>query len=781
MLATRFRTIGWPREGQVTGLLHREIIRQGLLIAARDELGLSTRDQTLQEPFVDADGQQLEPLDIFTEVKLRGRALVELYRGSGDDQEKIWSNVYKFSANSYGAYLTLVPKIEESSRTAMVEALREAGYEGKTNRPAEPAEIPAKVEANLAVMNFVPQFAAVRWAHEDIRTRGESTSSLGVLVRGYSHLSMLTEFYWNTMHLAYKARALLYAERMVVANPDSVEALWYRAYARSMVGMHKAAVVQMEAIAEQTGAEQTGAEPDFDALPTCMRIVGPRCRFDLEQFRAIASEHESLRPLANFLIFRTAESMRDTTFLLAESEAILQNCPDAYGIYYFLYYWGPLGVQRWAVRTGPAMMMQASSARFRGVASLPDSVKELLGGGILLRKAAPSHEVANALVSAGAVGRDIGEPSWAALGRMTQEVSFVQAGILLCDASNAYRSPLGGLVKELSPYVEGHPYESAILALGVDREADPQKRAAIVADLNIVDAQLHMRPFFRMFYSTNTKVANGIGRAAWRECSRDFTAYSMLHQIAQTKSTSGDERIRRMFVRELGKISPYSPDLIRASIVLTPEPSLAELAEWQELAQRASRNLTALGKAHARLGNQKDAVRCFEKSIGVRPSQSACLALADAYVAQGKEDLWLPTLEKFFETDDLGLAHSQMRANIANRLMKRGRWKEAEPYALGAAETGAAWAMLCAANCYEGMGDLEESELWVQRQAMAYKGYSYVTWYLWCCRNGKSNPDVRRQAKLYMDSVGNVEIPTAYSKMATYYLAEGQENKGSSD
>lgn len=51
-----------------------------------------------------------------------------------------------------------------------------------------------------------------------------------------------------------------------------------------------------------------------------------------------------------------------------------------------------------------------------------------------------------------------------------------------------------------------------------------------------------------------------------------------------------------------------------------------------------------------------------------------------------------------------------MRVDIARHFMGRKEWDKARPYADAAAQTYAGWAMLCAAECYEGLEDWDKAE-----------------------------------------------------------------------
>ena len=55
--------------------------------------------------------------------------------------------------------------------------------------------------------------------HEALRTKGESPATLGALSRAYANLGMLTDTQWEAAPWVYKARGLLYAERLRQRDP----------------------------------------------------------------------------------------------------------------------------------------------------------------------------------------------------------------------------------------------------------------------------------------------------------------------------------------------------------------------------------------------------------------------------------------------------------------------------------------------------------------------------------------------------------------------------------
>lgn len=804
LLGTQFHP-GYRLEGDkksAASQLTREILRQGLLIAARDELGLPTRDATLREPFVDWSGKELEPLEVTTAIYHTAPIEVRLCRKDGDNEVEIWQAKYRGRRSAYAIYTDLVSLVEADSRTGVVEALRKAGYgtksateedattsdgdeADKSNEDSVPREVPEEVERQLSVMHFVPQFAAVRWAHEFNGEHGQTPASLSVLVRGYAHLAMLSECYWNSMSRAYKARALLYAERMTVAYPDSSEAVWHRAYARALVGLHGAALAELEEIAKKFGE----AEPAADGLPGCMKLIKPCCRYDSQGLLAVGTEEGQQLALAHYLNFRVGLAINDARLLVAAGRDALVHCPDTYEIYDTLSQTGFLRMKRWSAQAAPAAMSAHLPKRLKAVDGLPEAARLLLRkdrigllsrllGGAELPTESNSHLVAAALVEAGRVGEDFLEPSWDVPGRMIQEENFLACVLMMFNMSIGAQTPLREDVAGLMPMVEGHPYAGYVEHFGVRSREQPEEYAEIISNLRIVDPQFHMHRGFRSLWYVKTKDSKRLGCVLANACQRDFTAYGLIFsQRHGNWATSSDEH-RSMFAKEIERITPYCPETLRTAIAMAREPTEEQLLEWEERAAGFPGSLHALGRAHWAKRQYKASARCLEKSVAVSPSVAVYRDLAGTYEAQGKPELFIPTLERCLEAEDFSLDHASIHSDIAHRLMDEHKWEEAKPHALYAAETYSAWGMTCAARCLEGLEDWENSELWARRASESYGGTVSMTWYLWCRRNERGDLEAARQlARKYAEVFSGSNSVYGKDLAATICLLEGDRRK----
>ena len=105
----------------------------------------------------------------------------------------------------------------------------------------------------------------------------------------------------------------------------------------------------------------------------------------------------------------------------------------------------------------------------------------------------------------------------------------------------------------------------------------------------------------------------------------------------------------------------------------------------------------------------------LRRYLEMSPDRWAYQVLAGAFKQAGKFDKWQEILDESLKQEDTGLDHAQVVVEIARHFMSRKEWDKAWPYVDAAAQTYAGWAMLCAADCYEGLQEWDKSEQWVRR------------------------------------------------------------------
>ena len=415
-----------------TGRLAREIVRQAMLIAARDELQLTTRDYWLGDlPALAGDSPSLD---------ITGSAgnpsLIEVLVGPPDTQELLWQQDFVLPAAPFD-YREWTSRMETLSRTRFVEVLGQAGFRARPPAARRAAVKPENLDTWLTSLSITSQFQAVRTLHRQLATQGESPARLAGLARGYAHLGVLCEYFWHPMHEVFKARALLYAERLVARDDWSPNSLAHRGYVCALVGLPGPALDDLTLA--KTAAEKKKSKTS--PLPDWVELVEAFCRFDPA---GIKTEDPRYKQLAALLRMIAAE--QSGVGGLAEQVAGEEagNAPECYRIVDGItrHYGDENPEERPAQSASEASFAANLGPRLSELAGLPSEVARLLPPKTAQGKTPVAAEpaVRGAIISAllaadpltGPKGRLLpasgpDEMPWSILARMLEEVSFYQA------------------------------------------------------------------------------------------------------------------------------------------------------------------------------------------------------------------------------------------------------------------------------------------------------------------------------------------------------------------
>jgi hypothetical protein len=208
-------------------LLARELIRQALLIAARDEFGLATRDAGLGDWWPSDAHDQDAPAELLIQFQPGGSSRAWV-RGKGRPSGETLvdcdlKNVIPPLREPVPDNLAKLVEIAESlSRNEFRTVLQKLGADGQANALRPDASVPDEVNERLLRLGYTESFQALRLLHLAMRHGGESPARLGALMRGYALLGILTEFHWHPAHTAFTARSWLYAQRLVARPAPGV-------------------------------------------------------------------------------------------------------------------------------------------------------------------------------------------------------------------------------------------------------------------------------------------------------------------------------------------------------------------------------------------------------------------------------------------------------------------------------------------------------------------------------------------------------------------------------
>ncbi|MHB1555915.1 MAG: tetratricopeptide repeat protein [Isosphaeraceae bacterium] len=723
------------------GILARELIRQAMLIAARDELGLATRDEILGESLpAPAGGPALE-LGSFM-MSPNGTLLVNhafVTRGEGAKAERLLTVDLPCPYSPAGSLAKLAEKAEAMSRTEFPGVLRKLGAAGKANAIRADAAVPAGVEDRLSQFGFPGLFAAIRTVHEAIRTDGESPERLGALAQGYALLGVLSDFHWHPAHKAYKARALLYAERRVARTPKDARALWQRAYVRALVGMHRDALADLAAAGAASAAGNPPAQPDWTPLIEALAhqdtrrlgaAEGPRARLGA-LLNLVALEH----PTGSWQVLNAARRVAEIDPECFRAYDAMCRVPGVANGHTAT----TLGLEAYARLLPPSLKaMPGLPARVRAFLDHPD------GGDPALYEA---------FEKSAAPGDDAGEPSWSAMGHLLRETRFLLVYRRLRFMKTDWGVPFAEFWNESRASVVGHRFYPFLEMIGTTPSGQFRPNPEFFGRLLRLDLELNEVTMFLYLQKSrdrNVMKAMYVTELQLDEAARDLGA--------EIQFATPDMKV--LAARRLLEISPDCPYAMAALVEHDKKATAAEIAGWEKKAGDSLVFLEAMARVHTEKNQPELAEKDLIRYIKQQPQGWVYQMLADNYRARGDMKRWRATLEESLTTEETGLEHTQNRVQIADYLMDQGKWAEAKEYAETAGESWAGWAMICAQRCAEGMKDWPRAELWARRLSERYAAdpSALLHWSLFCVKTGRGNLRAARQfAEQGIRNLGGLE------------------------
>jgi hypothetical protein len=750
--------------------LSREIVRQSLLLAAREELGLGTRDACLEEPM-----PQQGPLPR-VDVSPSPESVSILETAPGAATATVLGQA-EIPLSGGPDYSLLVANAEKLSRGKFVEILKQSGYEGKALPPQADRDVPPAIERSLSEMTFTSQFYAVRRLHELIRSEGESAARVGALVRGYANLGWQTEFYFHPAHNVFKARALLYAQRMASRDEHSAWARWHKAYAWVAAGR------PVDALADLAAAEKDKAAAKGSlAKPAWVELLDAYCRFDHERLKTLRTSSAG-DPLVRFLSYLAMEKADSENGATAMAIADLRAMPDCYRMYSGLNKIGGLAVLHQTTLSGLLYANTRLAEQLDAMSDLPDGARQLVatqkasrgkpGGPAQMnqKQVAADFESRAGLAKSLLAADDRGEPAWAALGCLMRELNFSQAWQRVRFERYMYCVPADGFIRLATPLVRDHPYHGLVESCLSDPAAVRRAIGQMAAS-----PPLDIEPQAAAFWETLVPMQTAAGKAAKQRAlanasETDCQLISCIHNERRMPAKGVP------FARALLRASPYSPYAI-AILIQRDWTSVEKLAAgWEKTGSRQPAILGALGIHFATVGDLAAAERYLKAAAELAPSVENYGRLADFYRAYSKTEQFLATLEKILQLPDYGLSHSHARQEIAAYFMARKEFTKALPYAEAAAESYSNSSLDTVALCYEGLGRWKEAEDTWKAIAERYPSEG-MGWFFFCKRTGHG--DVEAARTVLLDSTKeSAAMPriSQQSLLSVYYQAENQFEK----
>lgn len=735
----------------LNALLYREIPRQAFLIAARDELGIPTRDAALFEEIPWAPSPQSAdwPLSLLTQVSPDGHANLLLIRRAPKN-EILWTK--DFSIAEGNPYLALSKVMEQYSRSEFPKVLQDQGYEGKPVDYNENGEITEEIQSLLESHNEFSQYAAIRSLHKQIRQQGESPDRLAALARAYAQLGNLCDFYFSQMSKVFLARALLYAERLVQKSGQTPTALYHRALVRTLAGLPDAALDDLNLIGN-------GDEPSWAVA------VRSYCSGDIQTLQEAAASTDASDIILYLEImaqrFRTNDNPRQELL-----KKFLIRQPNCVSVRVEISNVNSLGMKRSAM-SSLEELPRIIARNLQAVPDLPVSITEKF----TQDEPWDNQRVLDLSAALSGTDTDQQEPSLSLFGQMLNEMQFTLCWNAVHYLERWLSVPLDSFIEEIRPIIKDHRYGLVILS----------------RNLNGVEHQTLVNTFWRSFDRSRLD-AHDVNVVYWLDYGRSRNYDSVLSICASRwddvipdlyTELTGEKEIsaEKALLEDMVKVSSQLVATKERQLIINADQLGEEILLWEEEYPNDSSMQRAIGLIYLNRGEFESAERCLKRALAVEPSYRAYQDLAAVYFKQGDQEKWLNALEGALGQPETGLGHARTRKIIADHYLEMGEPKKALPYAEAAATSGAAFALILAGNVNERLENWEEAENHVRANSLRYENQA-LEWYFWCVRTGKGNlAAAERFALEKIASLDDEESENWASSAGAVYLLTGQIEK----
>ncbi|MGL4462499.1 MAG: tetratricopeptide repeat protein [Planctomycetia bacterium] len=705
------------------GRLVMEMYRQALLVAARDELGLATRDTSLDE---------IAPPQGALSVAMRFPATpdrdlrIEITSDAADPSKpQPDPTVLTAPIEDHADYLNLLTVVEKLSFEefpALLKKQRSTPTEQAAVGALEDEPLPADLTALLEQPTFLAQWRAVRALHALGKTRPASIQRLAALARSYTVLGALCEYQYHPAHKAYKARGLLYAQRLRRLAPEDPRGLWTRASVFALVGMPRLALADVAA-AKELAAKKPNATP-----PAWVAAIEQAGRLEWEPLvktalNAPPADAGYLRLLA----LQTAEHALPTGRYFAVALKLVGDRSDALRVYDSLCENMGVGIGHAATESYETAMQEKLPKEWAEWKDAGDAAKDGSEG--------KWTEAAKALRSTTLDG----EPTAPSLALWLREAQFQQVY-----HRARFLAEMLGVDDEAKEYVAArrgaladHPYVAAIDACGGDQRNYVERLRSLEfahPDVNAVRLTL-----------ARLRVDPG-NHTGFVQCQTNDDL--VLRDLRVKIGLGSDAEFMRKMAACLDVAAvddPYAAVARMKGRWDEMKPTLPEV-EKRFRERKSGLVLGTMGMQYAERKEWPAAVRCLEPALEWAPTRETYQYLAEGYFQQGDQKRWLATLDRYLRNEpDFGLDHATVCVGVAHRLLKLGRPNLAARYGDLGAESWAGWAFQMAIEANTEAGNWKKAEEQNIAMALRYPDTGWFFWYAWCAATGRGDEAKARQ------------------------------------
>ena len=710
-----------PKGYVVKNSIYRELARQLVVLTAREEFGMATRDAVLLEP--------VDQASVEFGIKVEARAKQAFMFDVLHEGKTLYQTRIKSALPAHEEVMGLARKLDAEVPAALVAALEKAGFQRKPNKTISIEDtgsgaVPEEVEEHLLTMNHLAQVRALRSLHKLIREDGESPQRLSALCRGYANLTQFTLPAMDSRGSVFCARALMYARRLERLAPDSPLSLWTDAYVGTLIGYPTHSLDAIKKVDKLL-------EEDPVAPPAWMALIDDYANYRFKDLSEIAlEENNPLQELAALLWFRCSMHSQSSSLLIETGSRVFEVIPQCQCVVDYLSIWAGVGFGHKITRYAPRSQADQLTDYLPTWEGLPE---EVLG----LSQVIPAEmnmirrgELSAALVAAAKEDRE--EPSLAVLGRNIEAWNIVQGVRRACFLRHSLSVSASDEIEAMEPVIADHPIAPVIRMLGVRRGAKAAEFIKVIGKHEFTASNWYLLRQVLYYMPKDAKFANmTVGDATYKAHTGSLKNEIYYLNSYQYRDPSSGYRNAKWF----GPVSRNAPMRYAAFMWNRWDKHRGEVDDW--LAKYGQHPIIKLAAAEGLIkeGDLPRGIDLLEGYLRDAPDPKVFRTLADIYFQSDNDD-WLSTMERVMDHPDYGLSHSTAARSIAATLMSQGKFEEAKPWAQRASQSGSGDGFSCLTDCLTALGEFDDAEQLARQNSMRYGGDQ---WYDWCVQNDRGD------------------------------------------
>ena len=512
-------------------------------------------------------------------------------------------------------------------------------------------------------------------------------------MRAYANLGSLTEYFSYPASKTFKARALLYAQRMRIKTKTSPFSQYHWAYAYALTGLDISGQHVFDLIKKQPAT--AGSPAIWSKRPPWAETLSYFCNYNAKELKYLGGEENSQQKMARYFFMLASENSQ---FVLTRQEAatnvlaVQPNCFRALDNIRTIYV---LGTPHIAFRGIDHLLQGPLFKQLRKVPDIPLELEKILDSYIVkyqnVKKAdenspfddenSPSMEetiqhyaqLLKWLEDPKNTTVDKQDPSLAMLHQMLKETLFQHAWYVA-----KYRKHMQGIdasdtVMRYKPICDKHRFVCAFY--GLSNNMTLRKKASQEFKTNYRPELANWNAYLRFSKHDATK-----------------SIYARYEAVRHTDNIRRD-LFAVMFSRDQRNIiDGYFLSLAERMLRVTQSPQAMVLSveigmntsgAYLELLRKKYPDYPDIQKLfrairYLKAKNYPLAQKAFEKLTKLVPEEKTYLMLANFHKTKGDKKQWRVVLDNYLkETQSFGLDHARINEMIATDLMDDNHYNEA--------------------------------------------------------------------------------------------------------